>query len=129
MTENDDPRSKPCIVVVDDDPAVLHSLSFALRSEGFEVVTYDNGFAFLAAGEPTAPACAILDQDMEGMTGIDIADALRERGSTLPLIMVSGAVTPMLRNRAFAAGFDAVLEKPLFGDELGDAVAAALSAR
>lgn len=129
MTETDDRRAGPCIVVVDDDHAVLHSLSFALRSEGFEVITYDSGFAFLAAGEPASPACAILDQDMEGMTGIDIAYALHERGSTLPLIMVSGAVTPSLKSRALAAGFGAVLEKPLFGDELGNAVEAALSGR
>lgn len=129
MTETDDRRSSPHIVVVDNDHAVLHSLSFALRSEGFEVITYDNGFAFLAADEPPSPACVVLDQDMEGMTGIDIACALRERGSTLPLIMVSGAVTPLLRSRALAAGFGAVLEKPLFGDELGDALEAALPSR
>ena len=129
MNETDERQPGPRIVVVDDDHAVLHSLCFALRSEGFDVITYDNGLAFLDADEPAPPACAILDHDMEGMTGIDIACALRKRGSTLPLIMVSGAVTPSLRSRALAAGFDAVLEKPLFGDELGDAVEAALSSR
>ncbi|MGB3387531.1 MAG: response regulator [Pseudaminobacter sp.] len=127
MSATDDRRPNPRIVVIDDDHAVLHSMCFALRSEGFEVVTYDNGPAFLAAAEPAAPDCAIVDQDMGGMTGLDVARALRERGSTLPLIMVSGAVTPSLKNRALAAGFRAVLEKPLFGDELGDAVAEALS--
>lgn len=127
MIASDDRRSRPCIVVVDDDPAVLHSFSFVLGVQGFEVVTFDNGFAFLAAGEPPPPACAILDQDMRQMSGIDVALVLRKRGSTLPLIMLSGMVTPWLRRRALAAGFRVVLEKPLSGDELGDAVAAALS--
>lgn len=129
MTDTDDRQPRLHIVVVDDDHAVLHSLSFALRSEGFDVVAYDNGLAFLATDEPQPPACVVLDQDLQGMTGIEIAHALRERGSTLPLIMVSGAVTPALRHRALAAGFGAVLEKPLLGDELGDAVKAALSQR
>lgn len=120
---------RPSIVIVDDDHAVLHSLSFALQAEGFAVVTYDNGSAFLAAREPPPPTCAIFDQDMEGMTGLDLAQALRNRGSTLPLIMLSGAVTPRLRTLALAAGFSAVLEKPLFGDELGNAVEAAVSGR
>lgn len=114
------------IVLVDNDPAVLHSLSFALRLDGFEVSAYADAAAFLAAPQPQPWACAIIDQDMPGMTGLDVAAALRKRGSTLPLIMMSGGAMPWLNKRALEAGFIAVVEKPLFGDELGIAVARAL---
>lgn len=123
----DRPRAR--IVIVDDDHAVLHSLSFALRLEGFDISTFDSGPAFLAVAEPPPPACAILDQDIGGMTGLAVAEALRARGSTLPLIMISGTVTPRLKSRALATGFSAVLEKPLSWDEFGDALALALSNR
>ena len=129
MPSTDDPHPPTHIALVDNDPAVLHSLSFALRLEGFEVTAYGDASAFLAAPEPQPWACAIIDQEMPGITGLDVAEALHERGSTLPLIMISGAVRPWLKRRALEAGFLAVVEKPLFGDELGIAVAQALEAR
>lgn len=127
MSEANAPHPPIHIVLIDDDPAVLHSLSFTLRLDGFEVSAYADAAAFLAAPQPQPWACAIIDQDMPGITGLDVAAALRERGSTLPLIMMSGGAMPWLKKRALDAGFLAVVEKPLFGDELGIAVAQALT--
>ena len=127
MSKSDEQQTPVRIVVVDDDHAILHSLSFSLRLEGFEVETFDSGAAFLAAPEPKPPACAIIDHDLNGIKGLNVAEAMRARGSHLPLIMMSGTVTPRLRTLALAAGFRAVLEKPLFGDELGDALAHAVA--
>ncbi len=42
---------------------------------------------------------------MPGITGLDVAKALRERGSTLPLIMMSGDALPWLKKCAQEAGF------------------------
>lgn len=114
------------VAVVDDDRAVLHALSFVLRLEGFEVDAFDNGADFLAAEAQSSPACAVLDYGMDGMNGLAVAQELRRRGSLLPLILISGTVTPRLRLLAAGVGFGAVLEKPLFGDVLARAVAEAL---
>lgn len=114
------------VAVVDDDRAVLDALCFVLRLEGFAVDAFDNGDAFLAAVAETPPACVILDQGMEGLDGLAVAEKLRQRGSMLPLILISGTVTPRLRLLAAAAGVDTVLEKPLFGNGLALAVAQAV---
>lgn len=119
----------PRIVVVDDDRAVLHALCFVLRLEGFEVDAFDNGADFLASEASSATDCAVIDHGMEGLDGIAVGEELRRRGGAASLILISGTVTQRLRLVAAAAGFAAVLEKPLFGDMLARAVAEALAAR
>lgn len=121
------PSAPPSVAVVDDDPAVLHALCFVLRLEGFEVGAFGNGADFLASDAPGSAACAVIDYGMEGLDGLAVAGVLRERGAMLPLVLISGTVTPRLRLLAAEAGFGTVLEKPLFGDVLAQAVTEALA--
>lgn len=107
------------IAVVDDDAAVLDSTRVLLEALDFEVSTYGNAADFLAANPKVA--CVIADYHMPGMNGLDLAAELRNRGSTIPVIMITAMSDPQIETRAAALGVKSVLKKPL-----GKALAAAL---
>jgi FixJ family two-component response regulator len=103
-------------MVVDDDPALLGSLEFALNAEGYRV----HGCAGAAAAlKPMveAPACMVIDYKLPGMDGVDLAVRLRRNGMTAPLILIT--TNPDARCRAKAARCGAVIvEKPLLDNNL-----------
>jgi FixJ family two-component response regulator len=106
----------PYVLVVDDDPALLGSLEFALKAEGYRV----HGCASPSAAlEPMAeaPACMVIDYKLLEMDGADLAARLRRNGLTAPLILIT--TNPDARCRAKAARSGAVIvEKPLLDDLL-----------
>jgi len=67
------------IRLVDDDPAVLDSLSFVLRREGWEVAAYASGREFLVSDSPSVPGCLVLDYDMPEMNGLELQKTMAER--------------------------------------------------
>lgn len=96
---------------------------FWLEAAGLPVATYPSAVAYLADGK-AAPRCLILDQNMPQMTGIELVETLRTRGITVPVLLISSAVSPALVARATAVGIARVLEKPPAEDELLAFVAA-----
>jgi two-component system response regulator FixJ len=111
-------KNHPCeVAVVDDDPAVLESFRFILEMAGYAVSTYPSAMAFLAAKE-RQPHCLILDHHMPMMTGLELARALRNNGSTLPVLLITAAPSAAIAERAEEIGVAAVLEKPPAEDEL-----------
>jgi len=109
---------RPCAVaVVDDDPEVLESFRFVLELAGFVVHTYGSAASFLASSEP-APHCLILDHHMPAMTGLELARALRARGSDVPVVLITAAPSPAIVAKASELGIVRVLEKPPSADEL-----------
>ncbi|MCG6119131.1 MAG: response regulator [Blastomonas sp.] len=100
------------IHVVDDDEAVRTSLAFVLQTVGFEVSDYFDASDFLARGQ-FDKGILICDMRMPGMNGIELAHLLRERGSTLPIILISGNAGNALQSEATSAGIAAILEKPV----------------
>ena len=105
------------VAIVDDDLAVLDSLRFVLELHGFEVLPYSSGSEFFATLAAISPCCVIVDQNMPGMTGLDIAVRLRNSGSTVPVIMLTGLVTDTLRLRARALGITAIIGKSHCSEE------------
>lgn len=100
------------IQVVDDDEAVRISLDFVLRTVGFDVSNYIDACDFLARGQ-FDEGILICDMRMPGMTGIELAHVLRDRGSTMPIILISGHAGNTLKSEATSAGIAAILEKPV----------------
>lgn len=98
--------------VVDDDEAVRTSLVFALQAIGFEVSGYLDASDFLGRGQ-FEEGVLICDVRMPGMNGIELANLLRERGSTMPIILTSGNASNALKLEAMGAGAAAILEKPV----------------
>lgn len=113
------------VIVVEDDPAVVRSLKFALELEGYEVVTFPNAERLLSVDLPPARACLIIDVRLPRLDGIEAVRMLRERGVDLPTVIITTAPTADMRRRA-AAVKAPIVEKPLLGDELMHAIHNAL---
>jgi FixJ family two-component response regulator len=116
------------IVVVDDDPAVLNSIAFALETEGFAVRAFPTGEAMLAASSAPGATCFVLDQKLPGISGLDLFDRLRALGSTAPVLLMTTQPSAATQARAKAGGVE-IVEKPLLGDTLTSKVRAAVSRR
>lgn len=111
-----DPQQTPCVVIVDDDAALLEALTFALEAEGLSVAAYADAPSALAA--PLAKhGCLVLDQKLPGITGLELLERFRARGETAPALLITTHPSADTRARAHAAGVE-IMEKPLLGDAL-----------
>jgi two-component system, LuxR family, response regulator FixJ len=113
-------------VLVDDDPALLHALSFAFETEGYDVRSFADAEALLA--DPKAPAgsvCLVLDQRLPGMSGLALLAKLRAQNVAAPAILITTNPPSAVRREAEAAGVE-IVEKPLLGADLADKVRAAV---
>lgn len=113
------------VLVVDDDPAVLGSLKFALEIEGFRVRVFLSGKDLLDGEALPEPACLVVDYNLPGTNGLDLLAALRARGTRLPAILITSHPSAEVSRRAAAAGI-AIIEKPLLGNALSEAIRRAL---
>jgi FixJ family two-component response regulator len=107
----------PLVIVVDDDAAVRNSLRFLLEIDGFAVRTYESAQELVRGDDSSDCRCLIVDHEMPHMTGFELVAALRKEGSEIPVILISGNVTPALKTRASNLGVP-VIEKAIMGDGL-----------
>ena len=114
------------VLVVDDDLAVLGSLKFALEVEGFVVVAATNGHDFLETASTGQFGCLVIDYDLPEETGLELLVRIRTIGVTCPAILITSSPSAYIRERAAAADLP-IVEKPLFGTVLPDAIRAALA--
>jgi FixJ family two-component response regulator len=111
------PQIRPKIVLVDRDAALRAAVTFALELEGYEVDTLESGEALIGCALPAANACLVIDDKLEGVSGLDALDILRRRGVDLPAILVTGDARPAVVARASGCNAS-VVEKPLLDDAL-----------
>jgi FixJ family two-component response regulator len=116
----------PSVFVVDDDPAVLNSLSRLLRSVQFTVVTVGSPREFLERYDPRAPGCLVLDVAMPGLNGLELQEALAAKGSPPPIIFLTGHGDIPTSVQAMKEGAFDFLTKPVNDEDLINAVRAAL---
>ncbi|MGH8709697.1 MAG: hybrid sensor histidine kinase/response regulator, partial [Burkholderiales bacterium] len=114
------------VLVVDDEEALVAVTSEVLKHIGYEPVACADGTAAVAAFEAQRIDAVIADEVMPGITGTQLAGALRRRRADLPIILVSGYTGPMLAERALAAGITEILRKPVQSREIASALARAL---
>src|ERR1700730_9358969 len=99
------------VAVVDDDPAVLASLKFLLEVLGHEVATYPSALAFLDARarspDPFLSPSLIIDQHMSRITGLELVQKLRETGTELPTLLITGSLSQAIKYRAIELGVEA----------------------
>jgi len=110
------------IHLVDDDEAIRHSASFMLRHAGFRVKTYTDGVAFLAQVAGAETGCILLDVQMPGMDGLEVQEALNQRGIMMPVIVLTGHGDVAVAVRAMKAGAVDFVEKPYAKQMLVDAL-------
>jgi two-component system, LuxR family, response regulator FixJ len=119
--------SDPVVHVIDDDDAARDSLSFLLRSARIEVRTYETAPAFLNVMKTLSLGCVITDVRMPEMTGIELLRRLREMGSEVPVIVITGHGDIPLAVEAMKFGASDFFEKPYDDDALIGAVRSALN--
>lgn len=100
------------VYVVDDEAPVRRSVSFMLKTSGYDVEQFESGEAFLKAAPHLAPGCVLLDVRLGGIDGLSVQMALKERGIMLPVIIITGHGDVGLAVRAMKAGAVDFLEKP-----------------
>ncbi|HEX6154667.1 MAG TPA: PAS domain S-box protein [Burkholderiales bacterium] len=114
------------ILVVDDEEALVAVTSEVLKHIGYEPVGCSDGAAALAAFDAGRIDAVIADEVMPGLSGTQLATALRRKRADLPIVLVSGYTGPILTERALGAGVTEILKKPVQSREIARALARVL---
>jgi two-component system, NtrC family, nitrogen regulation response regulator NtrX len=109
---------KAHLLLVDDDPNTLASLSRAFRMAGHEVTVCDNAARAVGALRSEAFDLVFSDVVMPGKTGLDLLEEMKSLGIKTPIIMISGQANIEMAVRATKLGALDFLEKPLSTDKL-----------
>jgi two-component system, LuxR family, response regulator FixJ len=104
--------NKKLIHVVDDEDSIRRSVSFMLKTSGYEVETWNSGQAFLRDVKHAEHGCILLDVRMPEIDGLEVQRALAERGATMPVVIMTGHGDISIAIRAMKAGAVDFLEKP-----------------
>jgi two-component system response regulator FixJ len=118
-------QTRPPILIIEDDSAVLTSLSFMLEVAGFETFPFDKVIRLLKAERLPEIACLVVDYRMPTMNGIELLEHLRERQILAPAVLMIEYIKPsdkMVRERALAAGFAGVVDKTILHENLVDEI-------
>ena len=115
------------ILLVDDNPAVLELNQILLERDGHEVTVTGSGAESLRLLAKRQFDVIFLDEEMPGMSGVEVAKRIRAReapaGKRQIIFALTGNTTKEDRARLLAAGFDACLGKPFRAEEFHEAAA------
>ena len=83
-------QNEQIVYVVDDDEGIRDGLNLLLETSGQATKLFSSALEFLDDYSESARGCLILDIRMPRMTGLDLQKKLKEMGSTLPIIFITG---------------------------------------
>jgi signal transduction histidine kinase/CheY-like chemotaxis protein len=106
------PAQRRRVLVVDDNRDAAETLAELLRMLGHDVEIAFDGAAAIEQALRTAPEVVLCDIGLPGMSGYEVATALRKQAAGTRLIALSGYARPEDVRRSIEAGFDAHLGKP-----------------
>jgi len=112
--------------LIDDDEDVRRALAFLLGTAGLAVQVYDSALAFFERYDTALPGCVVSDVRMPGMDGLELLRCLRDKGATLPVIVMTGHADVALAVEAMKAGAVDFIEKPFPDEVLLSAIQTAL---
>jgi two-component system response regulator FixJ len=104
--------------LVDDDAAIRRSVGFMLKTSGHRVESYESGTELLKNSGQLEQGCILLDIRMPGMDGLEVQQALQDKGVSLPVIIMTGHGDVSLAVRAMKCGAVDFIEKPFEKDAL-----------
>jgi len=119
----------PSILIVDDEPSILQSLSGLLSDEGFEITTAANGYEALKIVDFESPDLVLLDIWMPGIDGIETLKEIKKNNPHIQVIIISGHGTIETAVKATKLGAFDLIEKPLSIDKVIVAINNALNFR
>lgn len=121
-------RAEPLTVyVVEDDAAVRDSLALMLGLAGYRTALFSDAEVFLAAYRPGWTGCVVADLRLPGASGVELQATLRDRGSTLPFVIVTAHGDVPTARAAFRAHAVDFLEKPFDRAQLLTAIEASFA--
>jgi len=106
------------ILVVDDEPNIVRTVSDILQDEGFEVVSAADGESALKMVEEELPDLALLDIALPGMDGLEVLRQLKEFSPGLPVVMISAYGNVENAVKATRLGAYDFIEKPPHVDKI-----------
>jgi len=113
-------RAGTRVLVVDDDPSILDTVTSILTSEGFQVMAASGGKQALSLVHSWHPTLVLLDMRMPIMDGWAVARSMQESGSKVPIIVMTAAESA--KRWADEIGAAGHLAKPFGLDELLECV-------
>lgn len=105
------------LLLIDDEANLRHTLSYALRQEGYEVLTAQDGEEGLELFRTSAPDLVILDVMMPKQDGFEVCRRLR-KASDVPIVMLTARDTELDKIVGLEIGADDYLAKPFSVREL-----------
>ena len=105
------------IFVIEDDEAVRASTRSLLEAQGYAVREFASAEGLLETGDCRQADCLVLDDNLPGLSGMELIEQLRAQGVRVPAIIVTANGRQIVA-RAARAGVAAVLRKPLAADGL-----------
>ncbi len=116
----------PQVAVIDDDESLCRSLARLLRASGIESTVYHSADEFLGDASRPRFDCLLLDIQLGGMSGIELARRLAGCGSTVPVIFITAHDEAEVREQALGVGCTAYLRKSDPGEAVVDALRRAI---
>jgi len=105
------------VLIVDDEALIADSVDYALRKEGFQVITARDGAQALAMAREQQPDLVILDIMLPVMSGLEVCRAIRKE-SSMPIIMLTAKSEEVDRVVGLELGADDYVIKPFSMREL-----------
>ena len=108
------------VLVIEDDPVSRLVACRMLENMGLEVLSVDDGTTGFETLRNGPFDLALVDGNLPGLSGVEIARRIRREGQRMPLVGLTADAMPGDRKRYLEAGMDAYLTKPLDREELVD---------
>ena len=111
-------KDRNLVLVVDDDPGMLRGVQRLLRQHAYEPIVFSSAQAFKSHTDFENAVCVILDINLNDGSGIELRHGLKAAGVSLPIIYITGNVSPAVREAALGSGCIAFLTKPFSAQSL-----------
>ena len=125
------PKTRPLVLVAEDDEDILALVVFDLQDEGYEVLTARNGEDAIALARERRPDLVVLDVAMPGLDGYEVTRRLRADAATsgTPVVLLTARAQVRDVIEGFEAGANDYVTKPFRPDELRTRLHAVLGRR
>lgn len=110
------------VFVVDDDAAVRDSIALMLALAGYRTAVFADAEAFQSAWKEDWVGCVVADVRLPGLSGVELQDVLRKRGSALPFVIITAHGDVATARAAFRSQAVDFLEKPFDNTQLYAAI-------
>ncbi|MEQ8666914.1 MAG: response regulator [Rhodospirillales bacterium] len=121
----------PCVMVIDDQPAMRAIIGRLLHQQGLgNVIEAENGLhaiRLLGGGKVAKPDVIICDLYMDEMDGMEFVEQLRRHRNQTPVLILTAEKNAAMHDLALQAGANKVLTKPISAASLGNEVTVALA--